>query len=928
MAVARGLLAPEDLRPTLIIGLGGTGKMILTRVRAMFEQYFGDVPRNRIRLIELDIDPAEEFARVDERMVHLREDEKIDLGEVKAREIIQQVKGGYLQPLQGWMHRDIRLAETELRRGGQQIRQLGRLAFLWHAEQIPESQNLRDRLNKIIDALTSQYAVRPDQPLTLQILVVSSLCGGTGSGMFMDVAYLLQDILRGRGLLDKATLMAFLTMPSFFSSAPQQNLRPNTWAALRELDYFTRVPEEERRAPAVFVYFNDRRILTHERPFHIIYLVDAIDHLGRNIAHEEYMARLVSQVIFTLGASRVGDEAASLINNVRAVREAERGTVYSTIGFASYVVPIDEIVGVAAARLLEKVLPEMVRPPQTDEEQAEMGQVLNRTMEGERSNLFLGTDLLLARLDPKLALRVRTEARVERGYLRAIDSRGLPDEVPRRLNRVRDDLEQRLIEHIRRESGEILERYSGNLGTLLDQLLLERGFPYARRFAEMVRQSLDEAWAAAGRQLEENRHRMANLEQGTEAALGNLRDAAVRGGGLFKRGRPYEAAEQYAIRYAQWVEAAHMVRIYEGMRALLARMLEQIDRYIRTFEGFQRSVQSILSERIPGYILEMRQAVEGLDPIRAYPLLGEEKDFESRYIRYWELAQADFRGLARQKIREWVESRDEATLFNQVLQAAREAWAPHLYRAEEFYVETVIRTKGEDPARLLKQLQSNAAYFWQTLAAEAVARGEGREKNLIIGVANAEETIFADFLRDFAAQTGNSVISTGDPYRITVLQLVHGITFGTLTQRDLYIQDYKRAMRDFQAVHIFPDFYLGDELDKARERRAILARALAYGLIRNRLSEFTLYGEGEPEVLTGKGLFDLMWRIVHNQELYERLRGLVEDWERRRSKDQILDALKGLQLKLSPEAELQEGWLRDILAEEVEKYRKTVEAYY
>jgi len=938
MAVARGLLAPEDLRPTLIIGLGGTGKMILTRIRAQFEQYFGDVPRNRVRLMELDIDPAEETARVDEKVVRLREDEKIDLGEVRAREIVQQIRAGHLLPLHGWMHRHIRLAEMTLRRGGQQIRQLGRLAFLWHAEQIPESQNLRDRLTKVLDALTSLYAVRADQPLALQVFVISSLCGGTGSGMFIDAAYLLQDILRGRGLLDKTTIVAFLTTPLFFSSAPQQNLRPNTWAALQELDYFTRVEAQERRSGSTFFYFNDRQIPTYERPFHIIYLVDAIDHLGRNIAHEEYMARLVSQVAFTLSASRIGDEAASLINNVRAVRDTERGTVYSTLGFASYVVPIDEIVGVAAAHLLRDALPETVRLPKGEEERQAMEQEISRMLEADRSALFLGLEPLLARLNPRLAQELRTKARVERGYLRAIDSRGLLDEVPRRLNRAREDLDQQLQEHLRTASGEVSVTFVENFEQRLRTLLVERGLSFAQRFAEHARQSLQEAWITAGRELENAQVRASSLEQGVEAARGDLRDAAMRGGGLFRRGRPLQAAERYVLQYGQWVEALHTVRIYEETRALLANMLEQVERHLRTFNRFREAIDHILSDRVPQYLAEMREAIEGLDPVRAEPLLKTEKEFEERYRPYWNLAMNDFRNLARGRIQDWLGSRDDADLFSKLIQTAREAWGPHLYGAREFYVEEVIRTKGEDPARLLKGLQSKAAYFWQTLTAEAVARGEGREKTVVIGVADAQETIFADYLQEFAAQTGNSVISTGDPYRITVLQLVHGITFETLTQRDLYLQDYKKAMRDFQPIHIFPDFYLGDELDKARDKRSILAKALAYGLIRNRLDEFTLVEEGTakgeggrkgaPETLTNRGLFDLMWRVAHNQELYERLNDLVRTWESSHEKAEILERLQNFRLKLSPEAERRERWLREVIEEEVEEHRKRVEIYY
>ncbi len=934
----RGLLSPEDLRPTLIIGLGGTGKMILTRLRAYFETYFGDVPRQRIRLLELDIDTAEEVARLDDREVRLREDEKIDLGEVPARGIIDQVRKNKLSPLQGWLHRQIRLMEMSLRRGGQQIRQLGRLAFLWHAEGIVESQHLREKLTKVLDGLTSQYTVSADQPLALQVFVISSLCGGTGGGMFIDFAYLLQDILRGRALLDKTQMIAFLTTPLFFSSAPQENLRPNTWAALLELDYFTRTEEQDRRLPPRLTYFADRAVPTQERPYQIVYLIDAVDHLGRNIAHPEYMARLVRAATFTLSASRIADEAASRINNVRAVRDTRTGTVYSTLGFASYVVPIDEIVGIAAARLLQEVLPEMVRAPGTDAARQAMEREVDRVLEDQREALVIDVEVLARRLNPGATRGLRAEAQVQRGHLAQVDSSGLYQEVKRRLERADPDLEERITEHVREQRAQVRTTFESTLSQVLGELFVTegRGFPFAQRFLERIKADLERGYTDVGRQLDTAQAAASGSEQSVGVADGAFRDAQQRAGSLLGRlrGNLPRAAEDYVTTYQTWLEHREESAAYEALRRLLAGMLEWIDNRLREMEGFKTNLDDVLGVRLPGYIEETKGRMAEMDPVRERPILEDEADFKPRYRgpenRYWQQARQSLETAAsRGDLLKWLEMHDSEALVQMLIRAARQAWA-HLYQAPELYVEAIIRSGSEEPASYLKALDRNAAYFWQTLVSEAVARDEMREITTVIGVADPARTVFADYLSDLGREVGNSVIATGDPYRITVLKMAHGITFDTLAQRNLYLQDYRRAVERQQPVHVFPDFYLGDELDKGLERRRTVALAWAYQLLRARADVFTLLKqEGEePEIVTRQGLFDLLWNVVRDDSRYEQLKELVEQFELAQSKEELLERLSQFSPTIPEERQLHEEWLKDIMVAEVAKHRAYVQKHY
>jgi hypothetical protein len=122
----------EEFQPTLIIGLGGTGKKVVTRLKTRFFERFGKMPPT-VRLMALDIDIKEEKDTLGEREIALLPGEElIDLGDVPAGDIIHEIKRNRYPELRDWFQPDVPLLEVTLRRGGQQNRQLGRLALFWN----------------------------------------------------------------------------------------------------------------------------------------------------------------------------------------------------------------------------------------------------------------------------------------------------------------------------------------------------------------------------------------------------------------------------------------------------------------------------------------------------------------------------------------------------------------------------------------------------------------------------------------------------------------------------------------------------------------------------------------------------------------------------------------------------------------------------
>jgi hypothetical protein len=69
-----------------------------------------------------------------------------------------------------------------------------------------------------------------------RIVVIASLCGGTGSGLFLDIGYFLKNVF------PESLALSILTIPEIYPSASHFSdyFRGNAYAAIRELEHFSR----------------------------------------------------------------------------------------------------------------------------------------------------------------------------------------------------------------------------------------------------------------------------------------------------------------------------------------------------------------------------------------------------------------------------------------------------------------------------------------------------------------------------------------------------------------------------------------------------------------------------------------------------------------------------------------------------------------
>ena len=234
------------------------------------------------------------------------------------------------------------------------IRQVGRLYM------IEQSAAFRVRLGELImEALTGV-----DRSARIFIHIFSGLGGGTGSGSFLDVCYLVQNALVENGLRDRATLLGYFFQPHVRLSMFQEvkhdaaaYMFSNGYAALKELDYCmsfeTNGGEWEQQ------YIGFRIGPTKKHPVDQCFLIDD-GHIDRYYVRNryEYVMNVVTEHVMQFlvrNTARNVFSVPSLFYGFRMPVEKKHGACfgYTAIGASEAAVPIKEISTYLGSKLFE-----------------------------------------------------------------------------------------------------------------------------------------------------------------------------------------------------------------------------------------------------------------------------------------------------------------------------------------------------------------------------------------------------------------------------------------------------------------------------------------------------------------------------------------------------------------------------------------------
>lgn len=267
--------------PTMFIGAGGTGSRIVDRIAARAQR----LPNWETQLRALTSFVSIDTNELDQhKLRYVPEGSRINIAAFdKAKAIDNFRRSKEPQALQ-WLDRAYQ-PRPGMKPGAGQIRVESRLGFFYYSAEI------RQRLRQLVVAsLKPGITWRQDSPPKYNVYVFCTLAGGTGSGSFLSIAYLVNEIIREQEWQPRVVGNLLLSSLMIDKVGPElhPDIHANTYAALKELEHLTKLDyaqvKREGRTHEDFVYCRDennrevQRVAT--RPFFVSFVFDRPPHLG------------------------------------------------------------------------------------------------------------------------------------------------------------------------------------------------------------------------------------------------------------------------------------------------------------------------------------------------------------------------------------------------------------------------------------------------------------------------------------------------------------------------------------------------------------------------------------------------------------------------------------------------------------------------
>ena len=351
---------------SILIGLGGTGvdciREIKTQVYSRIEPDGGEdatVARYRhIRFLGVDADNANvsQDANPEDKKtaetLSLSESEAFTLaGKGITLKVVKQARDVYTQ--YAWVSDKIEQSVME-GSGAGGVRQVGRFLLMTKAD---------DFMTKLQN-LISDAKIGLQSPEVV-VHIFSGMGGGTGSGTFLDVCYMVREVIKNE---PKAYVCGYFFMPDVNvahvrSNNVKQYIPLNGYAAMQELDYCMNI--EKNHGKFRQEYTGGKLIDWDRAPVNYCHLISAQDNNG-NVRQDayNYAMKVTSEYVFEFLVKTVDSDnfgMKSHLSNAETIcGQSEKNKKYGyfinylSIGASSAVVPLKEINTYLATRLFDR----------------------------------------------------------------------------------------------------------------------------------------------------------------------------------------------------------------------------------------------------------------------------------------------------------------------------------------------------------------------------------------------------------------------------------------------------------------------------------------------------------------------------------------------------------------------------------------------
>jgi len=339
-------------KPILMLGLGGTGAEALIRVKRAINKQFnlggsinGRKPDKPPHIEYMAIDSDANMQNMSYAGTSFSSNEFLCLDTANLTSIYKNRDTVFKDSTQSWISDNLRLQQVKHGAGG--IRQAGRLLL---------TINCNSLISMLTEKINRLTANRNTNDL-LYVFITTGCAGGTGSGIFIDVPYIIQKIAENKGFETENIGMIFMPdvtlADSTIDGSAALNIKANGFAALKELDYLMNI---ERNGETFEQTYADLEIKANHPPYDLCHLISAKDEQGKLVpSAKDYCMNVAAETIINFIASEEVIDGqsytiSSYLSNIENNRSAFIMThqqkqpvnyIYNIVGASSAVLPVE-----------------------------------------------------------------------------------------------------------------------------------------------------------------------------------------------------------------------------------------------------------------------------------------------------------------------------------------------------------------------------------------------------------------------------------------------------------------------------------------------------------------------------------------------------------------------------------------------------------
>lgn len=349
------------LKRTLYIGLGGTGFKTLLHTKRAFIETYGEVPP-MIKFLAFDSD-QNQYKSFSLNSVHgeVRFDpsESSDIMVTQSKSKVSRHRNDL-----SWLPDRNVPAIADLENGCGMVRTNGRIAFAFNYRK--SRANIQNAINRICNLTTVHNDKYDLISNDVEVNIVFSIAGGTGSGNFLDMAYLVKDIFRAQALPETSKIIGYMVLPDVYEAQlmfGKEKLFPNGCASLVDLDYMMHFVFD-KKTPVN--YLTEQRTLLGA-PFNSVIAISNRNLNGDVVNHSDHLSQMMSMAM-VVTAGELSSGMNSTANNLErdmnsgAYDIANKRAIIGTLGMSEITFRASELSALYSEMAARELAAALINP--------------------------------------------------------------------------------------------------------------------------------------------------------------------------------------------------------------------------------------------------------------------------------------------------------------------------------------------------------------------------------------------------------------------------------------------------------------------------------------------------------------------------------------------------------------------------------------